>query len=72
MTYSYSNPLPGKYLTHAHNHITQAVAAKDSWLAVAFCLWEEGSGSPGENGGGRATGGRRWKVLIEWEAGGIK
>jgi len=52
--------------------ISRIDLARDYWLAVAFCLWEEGSGSPGKNGGGRTTGGRRWKVLKEWEAEGIE
>ena len=28
-----ANPLPGQYLTHAHSHITRAVAAMDSCFA---------------------------------------
>ena len=28
VTHSDTNPRPGKYLTHAHSHITRAVAAK--------------------------------------------
>ena len=30
----YTNPGPGQYLTHAHSHITHAVAATDSCFAL--------------------------------------
>ena len=30
MTHTDTNPRPGQYLTHAHSHITRAVAAMDS------------------------------------------
>ena len=31
---SHTNPRPGQYLTHAHSHITRAVAAMDSCFAL--------------------------------------
>ena len=36
VTYSNTNPRSGHYLTHAHSHITQAVAAMDSYFGL---LW---------------------------------
>ena len=32
--HTYSKPRPGQYLTHAHNHITGAVAAMDNCFAL--------------------------------------
>ena len=32
--HTYTNPRPGQYLTHAHSHITLAVAAMDSCFAL--------------------------------------
>ena len=32
--HSNANPRPGQYLTHAHSHITQAVAAMDSCFGL--------------------------------------
>ena len=29
-----TNPRPGKYLTHAHSHVTRAVPAMDTWFAL--------------------------------------
>ena len=32
--HTYTNPRPGQYLSHAHSHITRAVAATDSCFAL--------------------------------------
>ena len=34
MTHSNTNPRPGQYVTHAHSHITRAVAAMDSCFGL--------------------------------------
>ena len=34
MTHSNTNPRSGQYLTHAHSHITRAVAAMDSCFGL--------------------------------------
>ena len=38
--HTYTNPRPGQYLTHAHSHITRAVAAMDSCFALTGSHYE--------------------------------
>ena len=34
LAHTHTNPRPDQYLTHAHSHVTRAVAAMDSCLAL--------------------------------------
>ena len=50
MTHSNTNPQPGQYLTHAHSHITRALAAMDSCFGLVI-PHQQGSAVGAKSGG---------------------